>query len=109
MPNFLSIPSVPSNRYTPLKHNWEKIYTPIVEHLKLQVRFNLQTRNVEIKTCEETKTIGKPEDLDVFKVLCLQFLIWSSRARVLLGPVVRFYLLLFKELYRCRSPSHCLS
>merc|ERR1712241_102200 len=49
---------VPSNRYTPLKQNWEKIYTPIVEHLKLQVRFNLQTRNVEIKTCEETKSIG---------------------------------------------------
>merc|ERR1711872_1187693 len=34
---------VPNNRYT---------------HLKLQVRFNLQTRNVEIKTCEETKNIG---------------------------------------------------
>merc|ERR1711872_348052 len=49
---------VPNNRYTPLKQNWEKIYSPIVEHLKLQVRFNLQTRNVEIKTCEETKNIG---------------------------------------------------
>jgi len=55
--SFRKVP-VPSNRYTPLKQNWEKIYTPIVEHLKLQVRFNLQTRNVEIKTCEETKTIG---------------------------------------------------
>jgi len=54
---FRKIP-VPTNRYTPLKENWEKIYTPIVEHLKLQVRFNLQTRNVEIKTCEETKDIG---------------------------------------------------
>merc|ERR1711962_1895019 len=49
---------VPNNRYTPLKQSWEKIYSPIVEHLKLQVRFNLQTRNVEIKTCEETKNIG---------------------------------------------------
>ena len=50
--------AVPNNRYTPLKQSWEKIYSPIVEHLKLQVRFNLQTRNVEIKTCEETKNIG---------------------------------------------------
>uniref|UniRef100_A0A8C5MT34 RNA-binding protein PNO1 n=1 Tax=Leptobrachium leishanense TaxID=445787 RepID=A0A8C5MT34_9ANUR len=40
---------VPSHRYTPLKENWMKIFTPIVEHLHLQVRFNLKTRNVEIK------------------------------------------------------------
>ena len=41
--------SVPAHRYTPLKENWLKIFTPIVEHLQLQVRFNLKTRNVEIK------------------------------------------------------------
>lgn len=40
---------VPAHRYTPLKENWLKIFTPIVEHLQLQVRFNLKTRNVEIK------------------------------------------------------------
>ncbi|PKU31479.1 rna-binding protein pno1 [Limosa lapponica baueri] len=41
--------AVPANRYTPLKENWMKIFTPIVEHLQLQIRFNLKTRNVEIK------------------------------------------------------------
>lgn len=41
--------AVPAHRYTPLKENWMKIYTPIVENLQLQVRFNLKTRNVEIK------------------------------------------------------------
>ncbi|KAJ3610929.1 hypothetical protein NHX12_023019 [Muraenolepis orangiensis] len=50
--------AVPAHRYTPLKENWLKIYTPIVENLQLQVRFNLKTRNVEIKTCKETKEIG---------------------------------------------------
>lgn len=40
---------VPANRYTPLKDNWMKIFTPIVEHLHLQIRFNVKTRNVEIK------------------------------------------------------------
>lgn len=49
---------VPPNRYTPLKENWMKIFTPIVEHLHLQVRFNLKTRNVEIKTCKDTTDIG---------------------------------------------------
>ncbi|VEN46799.1 unnamed protein product [Callosobruchus maculatus] len=50
--------SVPAHRYSPLKENWLKIFTPIVEHLQLQIRFNLKTRNVEIKTCEATKDIG---------------------------------------------------
>ncbi|XP_023613217.1 RNA-binding protein PNO1 isoform X2 [Myotis lucifugus] len=40
---------VPANRYTPLKENWMKIFTPIVEHLGLQIRFNLKSRNVEIR------------------------------------------------------------
>lgn len=49
---------VPAHRYTPLKEHWMKIFTPIVEHLQLQVRFNLQTRNVEIKISKETPDIG---------------------------------------------------
>lgn len=40
---------VPANRYTPLKENWMKIFTPVVEHLSLQIRFNLKSRNVEIR------------------------------------------------------------
>lgn len=50
--------SVPAHRYSPLKDNWLKIFTPIVEHLQLQIRFNLKTRNVEIKACEDTKDIA---------------------------------------------------
>ncbi|KAJ4948730.1 hypothetical protein JOQ06_020255 [Pogonophryne albipinna] len=50
--------AVPAHRYTPLKENWMKIFTPIVENLQLQVRFNLKTRHVEIKTCKDTKDIG---------------------------------------------------
>lgn len=45
-------------RYTPLKENWLKIFTPIVEHLFLQVRFNTKTRNVEIRVGPETKDIA---------------------------------------------------
>lgn len=47
-PEFRSVP-VPPHRFTPLKENWMKIFTPIVEHLKLQIRLNLKSRNVEIK------------------------------------------------------------
>jgi len=49
---------VPKHRYQPLKDNWMKIFTPIVEHLRLQVRFNLKVRQVEIRTCKETEDIS---------------------------------------------------
>lgn len=35
-----------------------KIFTPIVEHLKLQIRLNLKTRNIEIRTSPETVDIS---------------------------------------------------
>nr|CAG4638720.1 EOG090X0D0V [Cyclestheria hislopi] len=50
--------TIPSHRYTPLKENWMKIFTPVVEHLHLQIRFNLKSRQVEIRTCKETEDIG---------------------------------------------------
>ncbi|EDV21353.1 uncharacterized protein TRIADDRAFT_60292 [Trichoplax adhaerens] len=50
--------AIPSHRYTPLKDNWVNIYTPVVEKLKLQIRFNLKTRNVEIKTGSETTDLN---------------------------------------------------
>ncbi|EFN81452.1 RNA-binding protein pno1 [Harpegnathos saltator] len=49
---------VPAHRYTPLKENWLKIFTPIVEHLQLQVRFNLRTRHVEIRSAPDTTDIS---------------------------------------------------
>jgi RNA-binding protein PNO1 len=69
---------VPAHRYSPLKENWMKIFTPIVEHLHLQIRFNLKIRQVlpkivelllvlvnhflylqvEIRTCKETPDIA---------------------------------------------------
>lgn len=49
---------VPAHRYTPLKENWLKIFTPVVEHLQLQIRFNLKTRNVEIRACKDTPDIA---------------------------------------------------
>lgn len=49
---------VPAHRYSPLKENWLKIFTPVVEHLHLQIRFNLKSRCVEIRTCKETEEIS---------------------------------------------------
>jgi hypothetical protein len=42
---------IPAHRYTPLKDNWAALMTPVVEHLKLQIRMNTKTRMVELKVC----------------------------------------------------------
>ena len=53
---FRRIP-VPPHRYTPLRKDWIRIYTPIVEHLKLDIRMNTRNRSVEIKTSQHTDDI----------------------------------------------------
>lgn len=42
--------AVPPHRMTPLRNSWTKIYPPLVDHLKLQVRMNLKTKSVELRT-----------------------------------------------------------
>uniref|UniRef100_A0A7S3PRC7 K Homology domain-containing protein n=1 Tax=Aplanochytrium stocchinoi TaxID=215587 RepID=A0A7S3PRC7_9STRA len=49
---------IPPHRYTPLRNNWENIMRPLVEHMKIQVRFNPKTRMVEMKTSENTEYQG---------------------------------------------------
>jgi len=48
----------PPHRLTPLRDTWEQILTPLVEYLKLQVRFNTKTRSVEMKTSKHTIDTG---------------------------------------------------
>ncbi|XP_023129759.1 RNA-binding protein PNO1 [Amphiprion ocellaris] len=79
---------VPAHRYTPLKDNWLKIFTPIVENLHLQVRFNLKTRNVEIKTCKETQDIGSlTKAADFVKAFILGFQVEDALALIRLDEL----------------------
>eukprot|EP00741_Cyanophora_paradoxa_P001821 tig00000507_g1764.t1 len=65
---------VPAHRYTPLKENWLKIYTPVVEHMKLQIRMNLKSRAVELKTSEHTTDPGAlQKSADFVKAFLLGF------------------------------------
>lgn len=45
---------IPQHRFPPIKKVWMEIYTPIVEHCKLEIRMNLKNRSVDIRTCEAT-------------------------------------------------------
>jgi RNA-binding protein PNO1 len=48
----------PPHRYTPLRQDWEQILVPLVQFLKLQVRFNTKTRSIEMKTSPHTIDTG---------------------------------------------------
>jgi hypothetical protein len=39
---------------TPLKQSWPRIYPPLVEHLKLQLRMNIKRKVVELRTSQLT-------------------------------------------------------
>ncbi|KAL8954052.1 MAG: hypothetical protein Q9222_000109 [Ikaeria aurantiellina] len=49
---------VPPHRMTPLRSSWSKIYPPLVEHLKLQVRMNIKGKAVELRTSQFTTDAG---------------------------------------------------
>lgn len=49
---------IPQNRLTPLRENWLKIFTPLVQHMKLQVRFNPKARTVEIRNSPSSVDTG---------------------------------------------------
>lgn len=48
----------PPHRLTPLRNQWDHVMSPIVEFLKLQIRFNPKNRSVELKTSELTEDTG---------------------------------------------------
>jgi RNA-binding protein PNO1 len=44
---------------SPLKASWPKIYPPLVEHLKLQVRMNVKNRAVELRSLQKGEDFVK--------------------------------------------------
>lgn len=47
--------SIPLNKLRLIKQEWLKIYTPIVELGKLQIRFDIRDRKIDLRTCESTQ------------------------------------------------------
>lgn len=65
---------IPPHRMSPLKSAWPKIYPPLVEHLKLQVRMNIKSRAVELRTCKSTTDAGAlQKGADFVKAFSLGF------------------------------------
>lgn len=59
---------------TPLKTIWPKIYPPLIEHLKLQVRMNIKDRAVELRSSKlMTDTGALQKGADFVKAFALGF------------------------------------
>ncbi|KAJ2382569.1 pre-rRNA-processing protein pno1, partial [Coemansia sp. RSA 2559] len=72
---------VPPHRFSPLKNDWLKIYSPVVEYLKLQIRMNPKSRMIEIRTCEATEDVGAIQKAaDFVRAYCLGFTAEDSLA-----------------------------
>lgn len=86
---------------TPLKSAWPKIYPPLVEHLKLQVRMNLKAKAVELRTSKYTSDDGAlQKGEDFVKAFGLGFLVDDAIAllriddlyiEVLKNPMINLY------------------
>ncbi|BGP10217.1 pre-rRNA-processing protein pno1 [Rhodotorula toruloides] len=73
--------SIPPHRMTPLKRDWIKIYTPLVEECGLQVRMNVQKRQIEMKTSKHTPhPSALTRAADFLSAYCLGFAVEDAIA-----------------------------
>jgi RNA-binding protein PNO1 len=90
---------------TPLKATWPKIYPPLVEHLKLQVRMNVKSKAVELRTSKHTTDTGAlQKGADFVQAFCLGFDVEDSIALLRLDDL---YIETFESTYQLlfQSPS----
>ena len=65
---------VPPHSVTPLKNNWEKILTTLVENMKLQIRMNTKRKCVELKTSNFTDDLTAiQKGVDFLKAFMMGF------------------------------------
>jgi RNA-binding protein PNO1 len=46
--------TIPPNRMTAVRNNWDKITETVVQNMKLQVRMNTKKKAIDMRECEQT-------------------------------------------------------
>ncbi|CAO3624656.1 unnamed protein product [Mucor hiemalis] len=73
---------------SPLKRHWLEIYSPLVEHMKLQVRMNVKTKTVELKTSPSTEDEGSlQKGADFLRAFALGFEVEDAMALLRLDDI----------------------
>ena len=79
---------IPPHRFTPLKEQWTKIYPPLIEHLKLQVRVVPEKKKIEMRTSEQTESSGAlQKGEDFLKAFMLGFAVRDALALIRLDDL----------------------
>ncbi|KAL9557872.1 pre-rRNA-processing protein pno1 [Mucor bainieri] len=79
---------IPPHRMSPLKRHWLEIYSPLVEHMKLQVRMNVKTKTVELKTSPQTEDEGSlQKGADFLRAFALGFEVEDAMALLRLDDI----------------------
>ncbi|SAM03152.1 hypothetical protein [Absidia glauca] len=79
---------IPHHRMSPLKRNWMEVYSPLVEHMKLQVRMNVKSRTVELRTSESTQDTGAlQKGADFVRAFALGFEVADAMALLRLDDI----------------------
>ncbi|KAI9490715.1 pre-rRNA-processing protein PNO1 [Zychaea mexicana] len=79
---------VPQHRLSPLKRHWLEIYSPLVEHMKLQVRMNVKARAVELRTSPSTDdTSALQKGADFVRAFALGFEVQDAMALLRLDDI----------------------
>ncbi|KAI9018145.1 hypothetical protein CLU79DRAFT_761928 [Phycomyces nitens] len=79
---------IPHHRLSPLKRQWLEIYSPLVEHMKLQVRMNVKTRSVELRTSASTvESSALQKGAEFVKAYALGFEIEDAMALLRLDDI----------------------
>ncbi|GBE60516.1 Pre-rRNA-processing PNO1 [Babesia ovata] len=80
--------SVPANRLTPLRNNWESIVRTVVEHLKLQIRMCTKTKVVEVRPASEATDLSLLQKAqDYLRAFMLGFDIKDAEALIRLEDI----------------------
>ncbi|TPX45154.1 hypothetical protein SeLEV6574_g04049 [Synchytrium endobioticum] len=79
---------IPPHRMSPLRKHWMKIYTPLVENMRLHVKMNEKARAVELRTCQETEEAGAiQKGADFVKAFSLGFEVDDALALLRLDDI----------------------
>ena len=98
---------IPPHRMSPLRNCWPKIYCPIVEHLKLQVRMNTKSKAVELRTSKHTVESGAlQKGEDFVKAFALGFDVEDSTALLRLDDLCTLTTVIPSLEFFTNFPSH---
>ncbi|GFE54070.1 pre-rRNA-processing factor PNO1 [Babesia ovis] len=80
--------SVPPNRLTPLRNNWETIVRTIVEHLKLQIRMCTKNKVVEVRPASQDADLSLLQKAqDYLRAFMLGFELKDAEALIRLEDI----------------------